>query len=114
MESLVAPWLKLRTFVDTDLTVVESLWERCQTLEGWLAPRRRSFRWIGWAALFFLVVVIAMLGMQMSEFPLLPARVIPWRDVRRWIVDHPVSALAIASPVSVVLTILLLSRRGRY
>jgi serine/threonine protein kinase len=116
MESIVAPWLSLYTFAQTDPVVIASLWQRCRQLETLLVPAGRSFNFLLWMAFAIIVVLVAALGTQMTHISWLqfdPGWT-TWTRFKVWLRANPLMAIAAVSPVMVVLTAFLLTRSGRH
>ena len=114
MESIVAPWLSLATFAQTDAMVLQSLWTRCRQLEESLVPWRKSLGWTRWLAIACLVLIAGIVATQFSQVPGLA--IDPHWSVKglwRWVTQNPLPSLAIFSPVVVILTALLVTRSRR-
>jgi eukaryotic-like serine/threonine-protein kinase len=114
MESIVAPWLSLATFAQTDAVVLHSLWTRCRQLEESLVPWRKSLNWTRWLAIACLVLIAGIVATQFSQVPGLA--IDPRWSLKgswRWVTQNPLPSLAIFSPVVVLLTALLVTRSRR-
>jgi hypothetical protein len=114
METIVAPWLSLATFAQTDAVVLQSLWTRCRQLEESLVPWRKSLGWTRWLAIACLVLIAGVVATQFSQVPGLA--IDPHWSVKgawRWVTQNPLPSLAIFSPVMALLTALLVTRSRR-
>ena len=114
METIVAPWLSLATFAQTDAVVLHSLCTRCRQLEDSLVPWRKSLGWARWVAIGCLVLIAVAIATQFSQVPGLA--IDPhwsWKGLWRWVTQNPLPSLAIFSPVVALLTALLVTRSRR-
>jgi hypothetical protein len=114
MEEIVAPWLSLDTFAQTDAHVLQSLWTRCRELEERLVPWRQSLGVVRWIAIAFLVLVAVGVGMQFAQVPALAIDTRwTWKGLWRWVTLNPMGSVGIVSPIVVALTALYVTRPRR-
>jgi eukaryotic-like serine/threonine-protein kinase len=115
MESIVAPWLSLSTFAQTDPIVLQSLWTRTRQLEDSLVPWRKSLGWARWVAIGCLVLFAIAVATQFSQVPGLA--IDPhwsWKGLWRWVTQNPLLSLGIFSPIVALLTAVLVTRSRRF
>jgi hypothetical protein len=114
MDTIIAPWLALATFAQTDPVVLHSLWTRCRQTEESLVSWRKSLGWARWVAIVCLVLIAATAATQFSQVPGLAYD--PhwsWKGMWRWVTQNPMPSLAIFSPLVALLTALLVTRPRR-
>jgi eukaryotic-like serine/threonine-protein kinase len=115
MESIVAPWMSLGTFAQTDRLVLQSLWTRARQLEDSLVPWRSSLGWARWMAIACLLLFAVAVATQFSQVPGLAYD--PhwsWKGAWRWVQQNPLLSLGIFSPVVALLTAVLVTRSRRF